>query len=138
MLRPCMIGDVGALLVDERWRSALACWVSMARRSWLIRSTSSGCALMKSALAWSRADLSGEPGSLALEKPSVRFGCLLPGTFGCLQRGSAALETFAAAVPGEEPKAGILGTPEVLLVSSAGRLKVLVASSADELPLFGG
>jgi hypothetical protein len=85
-----------------------------------------------------RADLSGEPASLALEKPSVRFGCLLPGTFGCLQRGSAALETFAAAVPGEEPKAGILGTPEVLLVSSAGRLKVLVASSADELPLFGG
>jgi hypothetical protein len=72
-------------------------------------------------------DLSGEPGPLALEKPRVRFGCLLPGTSGCLQRGSAALETFTAAVPGEEPKAGILGTAEVSLVRSAGRLKVLVA-----------
>ena len=74
------------------------------------------------------ADLSSEPGPLALEKPSVRFGCLLPGAFSCLQRGRAGLESFAAAVPGEEPKVGFLGTAEVRLVGSAGRLKVRATS----------
>ena len=69
------------------------------------------------------ADLSSEQGPLVLEKPSVRLGCLLPGAFSCLQRGSAALTTFAAAVPGEEPKAGIFGTAEVRLVGSPGLLK---------------
>jgi hypothetical protein len=74
------------------------------------------------------AGLSSEPGSLALEKPSVRFGCLLPGTFGCPQRGGAGVEVLTPAVPGEEPTAGVLGSAEVLLVGSPGRLKVLVAS----------
>ena len=88
---------------------------------------------MKSALAcrgtFELADLGSEPGPLALEKPSVRFGCLPPGTLGCLQRGGAALEVFTAAVPGEEPTAGVLGSAEVLLVDLPGGLKVLVASS---------
>jgi hypothetical protein len=32
------------------------------------------------------ADLSGEPGPRAFEKPSVRFGRALPGTLGLLER----------------------------------------------------
>jgi hypothetical protein len=74
------------------------------------------------------ADLSSEPGPLVLEKPSVRFGCLLPGTFGCLQRGGAGVEVLTAAVPGGETKARNLGTAEVLRLGSPGRLKVLVTS----------
>ena len=78
-------------------------------------------------LIFELADLSDEPGPLALEKTSVRFGCLLPGTLGCLHRGGADFQVLTAAVPGEEPKAGILGSAMVLLVGSSGRLKGLVA-----------
>ena len=66
----------------------------------------SGCALMKSALACSRtfelATRAASRGPLVFERPSVRFGCL--------QRGGAGVEVMIAAVPGEEPAAGILGT----------------------------
>jgi len=72
------------------------------------------------------ADLRSEPGPLVLEKPSVRFGCLLPGTFGCLQRGGAGVEVLTAAVPGEEPTVGVLGSAEVLRLDSPGCLKARV------------
>jgi hypothetical protein len=75
------------------------------------------------------ADLSREPGLLAFEGLSVRFGRALPGTLGRLQRGGAGLEVFAASMPSEEPTVGVLGATEVLLVDSARDLQVLVTGS---------
>jgi len=75
------------------------------------------------------ADLGGEPGPLAFEKPSVRFGRTLPGTLGHLERCGTGLEVSAASVPTEEPTAGILGAAEVLLVDSPRDLEVLVTGS---------
>jgi hypothetical protein len=75
------------------------------------------------------ADLSGEPGPLAFEKLSVRFGRALPATLGHLERGGTGLEVFAAAMLGEEPTAAILGTTAVLLVDSARHPQVLVTGS---------
>ncbi len=75
------------------------------------------------------ADLSGEPGQRAFEKPIVRFGRAPPGMLSRLQGGGTGLETFAAAVPGDESAVGVLGATEVLLVYSARGLQVLVAGS---------
>ena len=69
-----------------------------------------------------------EPGPLTFEKPSGRFGRLLPGTLGCLQRGGAGVEVSTAAAASEEPAVGIFGTPEVLLVGSPGKAEILVTS----------
>ena len=133
MLRPCMIGGGVGAAPGGRTMAICAGLLGFDGSMQLadpvddvsVRLDEVGSGLLR---IFELADLSSEPGPLALEKPSVRFGCLLPGTFGCLQRGGAALETLTAAVPGEEPTAGILGSAEVLLVGSAGRLKVLVAS----------
>jgi len=75
------------------------------------------------------ADLSREPGLLAFEGLSVRFGRALPGTLGRLQRRATGPEVFAASVPGEKPAVGVLGATEVLLVDSARDLQVLVTGS---------
>jgi hypothetical protein len=126
-------GGVGVFVAKARGRCGLACWVSMDRRSWSIRSTSSGWALTKPALACCAASSSpprgGEPGPLVFEKPSVRFGRTLPGTLGHLERCGTGLKVSAASVPTEEPMAGILGAAEVLLVDSPRDLEVLVTGS---------
>ena len=65
------------------------------------------------------ADLSGESGPLAFDKPSGRFGRALPGRLGRSRRGGSGLDVVAASVPGEEPPAGVLYATEVLLLDSA-------------------
>jgi hypothetical protein len=75
------------------------------------------------------ADLSGKTGPLAFEKPSVRFGRALPGTLGHFERCGTGLDVLAASVPGEEPTAGVLDAPGVLLVDSACHPQVLVTDS---------
>jgi hypothetical protein len=49
-----------------------------------------------------------ELGPLALEKPGLGFGCVLPGTLSRLQGGGTGREASAAAMPGEESTVGIL------------------------------
>jgi hypothetical protein len=75
MTAPLDIDMLGVFLASGRERWGPACWVSMARRNWLIRSMSSGWILMNSALAcWESfelANLSGESEPFAFEKPGI-------------------------------------------------------------------
>jgi hypothetical protein len=75
------------------------------------------------------ADLSREPGLLAFEGLSVRFGRALPGTLSGLQGVGAGRETSATAVPGEESTVRIQDAAEVLFVASASNSEILVACS---------
>jgi len=88
--------------------------------------------------SWSSADLSREPGLLRLReaKREVRSCAARHARRHAASRTGP--EVFAASVPGENPRWGLLGATEVLLVDSARDLQYLVTASDGSIrPLSG-